>query len=294
MQDRMKPPAASALLGALLAAILMPAHLFAAGGPPRPDHVVVVVEENHSFDEILGSKEAPYINRLASSGALMARSFAVAHPSEPNYLALFSGSTQGVTSDACPVDFGKSPNLAAALLSKGFTFKAFSDSLPSRGSTTCRSGAYARKHNPWADWQEKGGFPAADNLPFTSFPAGPDYGSLPTVCWVIPNLDNDMHDGTIGDGDAWLQKNLGAYAQWCGSHNSLLILTWDEDDKETTANQILTVFYGAGVRAGKYDEVINHYSVLRTILEWFHLPAFNEAAKAAPVTDIFLPPASPQ
>lgn len=290
----MTSTAATALLGVLWTALLIPAGLRAAGTLPRPDHVVLVVEENHSFKEIIGSPDAPYLGGLAASGALMTRSFAVAHPSEPNYCALFSGSTQGITADPCPEDFGPSPNLASALRAAGFTFAGYSESLPSVGSEACRAGGYARKHSPWVNWQVNGGFPEKDNRPFTAFPKGPDYGSLPTVCWVIPNLYNDMHDGTIEEADAWLKKNLGGYIGWCGAHNSLLILTWDEDDDQTTANQIATVFYGAGVKPGRYDEVIDHYSVLRTLLELFHLHAFNEAAKAAPVTDIFAVTAGPK
>ena len=253
---------------------------------PRPDHVVVVVEENHSYSEIVGSASAPYINKvLLPASALMTQSFAITHPSEPNYLALFSGSTQGLTSDACPVDLGPTPNLARSLLAGGFTFVGYSEGLPSTGSTVCRDGAYARKHNPWVNWQENGGFPAALSKTFKDFPK--DYTKLPTVCWVIPDKNNDMHDGTIEKADDWLRKNLDKYAAWCKDHNGLLIVTWDEDDHGED-NHIVTLFLGPMVRPGKYDEPIDHYGVLRTLLDLFGLTPFNNAVKAKNITDIFL------
>ena len=273
--------AGAALTVAGLAVAAAPAH--AAGGVPRYDHVVVVMEENHSYDEIIGSSSAPYINNtLAAGGALFTQSFAIEHPSEPNYLDLFSGSNQGVTDDSCPHTFSTA-NEGAQLIAAGDTFAGYSEGLPSAGSTVCTSGAYARKHVPWVNFSN---VPAADNLPFTSFPSSANYASLPTVSWVIPNLNDDMHDGTIAQGDTWLHTNLDAYAQWAKTHNSLLIVTWDEDDS-SMSNQIPTVFYGANVKQGSYSETINHYNVLRTIEDMYGLPYAGAAASATPITDVF-------
>lgn len=273
---------AAALAAAALTAIAAPAH--AANGVPRYDHVVLVMEENHSYNEIIGSGTgAPYINNtLAAGGALFTNSFAIEHPSEPNYLDLFSGSNQGVTDDSCPHTFSTA-NEAAQLLAAGDSWSSYSEGLPSAGSTVCTSGAYARKHNPWTNFSN---VPAADNLPFTSFPASANFASLPTVSWVIPNLNDDMHDGTIAQGDTWLQSNLDAYAQWAKTNNSLLIVTWDEDDSSMT-NQIPTIFYGAGVKTGRYSERINHYNVLRTIEDMYGLPYAGAASSATPITDVW-------
>src|SRR5437660_12829449 len=92
-----------------------------------PDHVVLVIEENHGYSEIIGSSQAPYINSLASQGALMTNSFALTHPSEPNYLDLFSGSNQGVTDDSCPVGPFSTPNLGRGLINAGRTFGGYSE-----------------------------------------------------------------------------------------------------------------------------------------------------------------------
>ncbi|WP_323747619.1 alkaline phosphatase family protein [Catenulispora rubra] len=282
--------AGAALTVAGLAVAAQPAH--AAGGVPRYDHVVLVMEENHSYGEIIGdTADAPYINNtLAAGGALFTQSFAIEHPSEPNYLDLFSGTNQGITGDQCPVAIDK-PNEGAQLLAAGDTWDSYSEGLPSTGSTACTSGNYASKHNPWVNFQEAPSssanhIPSSSNQPFTNFPSSANFASLPTVSWVVPNLQDDMHDGTIAQGDTFLHNNLDAYAQWAKTHNSLLIVTWDEDDS-SQSNQIPTVFYGASVKAGQYSETINHYSVLRTIEDMYGLPYAGNASSATPITDVF-------
>ena len=246
---------------------------------PTPSHVVMVIEENHSYNEIIGSSSAPYINSLATSGALFTNSFAVTHPSEPNYLALYSGSTQGITDDSCPHTFGP-PDLGGELIQANLSFGGYSEDLPSVGSTVCTSGSYARKHNPWVNFTD---VPSSDNMPFTSFPTT-NYSSLPTISIVVPNLLNDMHDGTIQQGDSWLKTNIDSYVQWAKTNNSLLIVTWDEDDS-SQSNQIPTIFVGPMVKTGQYTETINHYNVLRTLEDMYGLPAANNSATATAITD---------
>src|ERR1700722_11012512 len=224
---------------------------FKAAAVPTPAHIVVVVEENRSQTNIIGNKSAPYINQLAAGGAMMAQSFAEVHPSEPNYYALFAGNTL-VKDNVCPVNAGNEPNLGSQLLAAGYSFVGFAESLPAPGSEDCRAGKYARKHVPWASFTN---IPGSHSLPFSAFPAPSNYAGLPTVSMVIPNLDDDMHDGSIAQGDQWLYQNLSQYAGWARANNSLLILTWDEDDN-TSRNQIPTVFYGANVRPGTYNEPI--------------------------------------
>jgi acid phosphatase len=255
---------------------------FRAATVPTPAHVVIVVEENRSQTNIIGNKAAPFINQLAANGAMMAQSFAELHPSEPNYYALFAGSTL-VTANVCPVNGGNTPNLGSQLLGAGYTFAGFAESLPEVGSPACSAGKYARKHVPWASFTN---IPSSRSLPFSAFPPPSNYASLPTVSLVIPNLDNDMHDGSITQGDTWLYQNLSQYAAWARANNSLLILTWDEDDN-TPRNQIPTVFYGANVRPGIYNEPISHYNVLSTLEEMYGLPKLGYATRAPAITDIW-------
>ncbi|MEU9040144.1 MULTISPECIES: alkaline phosphatase family protein [unclassified Kitasatospora] len=252
-----------------------------AAAVPRPDHVVVVVEENRSYSDVIGrTAEAPFINQLAGQGASFTGSFAVTHPSQPNYLALFSGSVQGVTDDSCPKTFSAA-NLGSALLTAGLTFAGYSEGLPSAGYTGCDSGGYARRHNPWVDFDA---LPSEVNLPFNAFPH--DYAALPTLSFVVPDLTHDMHDGSVQQGDTWLRDNLAGYADWARTHNSLLVVTWDEDDNNQ-GNRIPTVVVGAQVRPGSYDERIDHYRLLRTLEDAYGLPPTGAAAAAAPIGDIW-------
>jgi PKD repeat protein len=280
--------ACSALVvGLVLAVNTHNAQAAAVTSVPRPDHIVIVLEENRAEQNILGNPDAPFINSLAASGANMTSFFAETHPSQPNYLALFSGSTQGVTDDSCPHAFATA-NLGAQVIGAGLDFTGYSESLPSVGYTGCTSGRYARKHNPWVNFTS---VPASANQPFTAFPT--DYSTLPQVSFVIPNLDNDMHDGTIAQGDTWLQNNLGGYITWAQTHNSVFALTFDEDD-HSQSNQIPTILTGQRIQQSAYTETVNHYNLLRTIEDAFGLPGIGASASASPLLDIWAAPVGNQ
>ena len=255
-----------------------------AAALPRPTHVVIVLEENRSESHIIGSQQTPFINALATHGANMAQSFAETHPSEPNYLALFAGNTFGLTKDSCPVNAGNAPNLGSELLAAGYTFIGYAEDLPGVGSPVCSAGKYARKHVPWANFTN---VPPTNSMPFSAFPMG-NYANLPTVSFVIPNNDNNMHDGSIAQGDAWLNRQLAGYANWALANNSLLIVTWDEDDNGSR-NQIPTVIYGAHVQPGTYNEQISHYNVLSTLEQMYGLPKTGNAVNAPPIATIWAP-----
>lgn len=267
------------LLTLLLALTLAPAAH--AEKLPRPDHVVVVIEENRSYSQIMDKRNSDsYIHALAQRGMLLTQSYGVTHPSQPNYLALFSGSTQGVTSNSCPHDFG-SDNLATALNDKGLSFSSYSESLPAAGDTSCMSGSYQRKHNPTANWPH---LPASTNLRFIDFPQ--DFSKLPDVSFVIPNQQNDMHDGSFGDADEWLKTHIKPYVEWAFKHNSLLILTWDEDNG-TEGNRVVTILTGPMVKTGSSDQHVDHYNVLRTLLDFYDLPAIGASRDATPLNNIW-------
>lgn len=237
-----------------------------AGGP---EHVVVVVMENHGYDDVVGSPEAPWLNSLPA--AVFTDWHGVTHPSRPNYLALFSGSTQGVTDDRCPRSF-PGPDLGRQVLDAGLSFAAYSEGLPGTGDPTCGRDGYVRKHAPWADFTD---LPGSVAHPFTDFPS--DYTRLPTLSFVIPDLCHDTHDCPVGVGDAWLRSALGGYADWARRHDSLLVITYDEDDGGAS-NHIATLVTGAGVRPGRYPVRGDHYTLLRTLEALFGLPALGQAA----------------
>ncbi len=248
---------------------------------PAPDHIVLVMMENHSYSDIIGNRAAPFINGLARHGTLFTRSFAVTHPSEPNYLALFSGTTHGISDDSCPHTF-TAPNLAADLAAASRSFTGYAESLPVGGSPICVSGEYARKHVPWVNFAN---VPASASQPMSRFP-GSNPAALPTVSWVIPNLCDDMHDCSVSTGDSWLRDHLGGYAHWAMTHHSLLIVTWDEDDG-SAANHIATIFVGQVVKPGTYGRRITHYNVLATMEAAYHLSRDGHAATSGPITGVW-------
>jgi phosphatidylinositol-3-phosphatase len=241
---------------------------------------MVVIFENEDAQKIVGGRDAPYLTSLAASGATFTDAHGEAHPSQPNYLALFSGSTQGVTDDSCPLDLS-GPNLAAELRSAGRSFVGYSEDLPSAGYTGCRTGHYARKHNPWVNFA---GLPGSVNQPWSAIPS--DFADLPTVSFVVPNLCNDMHDCGVAAGDRWARQHLPAFVAWAHAHNSLLVVTFDEDNG-SSANHIATVLVGPMVAGGTYDQRIDHYSLLRTLEDMYGLPAIGRAATATPLTGVW-------
>lgn len=270
--------------GAVLGGLVGGSAAAAAGtvsGPPAYDHVVQVVFENHEQSQIIGASNAPYLSGLAAQAANLTQSFAIEHPSEPNYLDLYSGSNQGVTDDSCPHTFS-TDNVGHQLIAAGKTFVGYSEDLPSAGSATCGSGDYARKHNPWSYFSDLD--QTSVNQPYTAFPT--DFTKLPTLSWVIPNLCNDMHSCAVSVGDTWAKAHLDTYAQWAKTHNSLLIVTFDEDDSAGT-NQIATLLVGAHVTPGNYADHVNHYTMLRTIEDMYGLPALGGAVNRSAITDVF-------
>jgi hypothetical protein len=329
----------------LLSAFAAPGNLMAL---PRPDHVVIVIMENHSYGQIIGSAQAPNINALALEGANIVNaptdpfaatsgSHGLRHPSQPNYLELFSGSYQGVLQDGHPGTPSEplsssppfnTPNLAASLIAAGLTFVSYSENLPSTGfdgdsySTNPALSQYERKHNPVANWQAADApanhhVPLAVNQPFSAFPqSAAGYAALPTISIVVPDQQNDMHDGSIAQGDTWLKTRiLDGYYQWAKTHNSLLIVTFDEDGNNTASNQITTIFAGPMVKPGNYFEsninppdtrtpdglitptgtAMTHHNLLRTLEDIYGLAPIGGSANTPAVGDIFvtIPTAGP-
>ena len=275
-----------------------------SGAVPRYDHVVVVMEENHSYDQILGPSVFPptafplnlwpqvlavplatsndkYIRDLAANSAVFTNSHGIAHPSQPNYLALFSGSTQGVTSDDTPLSRFTAPSLGGQLIAAGDSFIGYSEGLPHPGYSGGDVGNYVRHHNPWVNFLD---VPSSSSQSFSRFPG--NFAKLPTVSFVIPNLQHDMHSGTIRGADQWLAGKLSRYVRWAHRHNSLLILEWDEDNG-TDANHVATIFAGAHLKTGSYAEPVNDYRLLNTIESMYDLPSLANAAQQTPITDVF-------
>lgn len=246
--------------------------------------VQLVIFENESHDDIVGNPQAPYITGLAHKWANMTNSHAITHPSQPNYLALFSGSTQGVTNDNCPVNFSVA-SLGSELVNAGITFTGFAQSMPNDGFEGCQAHPdhlpsgwlYMRKHVPWTDFDK---VPRKDNIVYTKPLSKPPSRFI----WVTPNMCNDMHDCPIATGDKWASKNLPNLIAWDAANDGVLILTFDENDG-SPGNQITTILAG-NVKPGTYSQNINHYNVLRTIEDIFAVKALGNAASVTPIKGV--------
>ena len=254
---------------------------------PSPDHVVIVFFENYSFHQIMDSTEAPFIQSIAygKHSALFTNSNAFGHPSQPNYFEIFSGSNQGIINNDRPPASFTTPNLAYSLINNGYSFVTYSEGLPHTGFDGDINGLYVRKHNPVANWMGFGEnqVDSSTNQPFTHFPE--NYDDLPTVCYIIPDLVNSMHDGSIKTGDDWLKTHFKDYINWAKRNNSLFILTFDESSYSSGTNLITTFITGRNVKQGIYDEYIDHHTILRTIEDVYKLPHAGNSINSTPLTN---------
>ncbi|MDH6575296.1 alkaline phosphatase family protein [Kitasatospora sp. MAP5-34] len=279
---------ATALLCGLTVTAAAPASAAAAASVlPKPDHVVIVMMENEDNSSIIGNtSQAPYINSLAQQGASFSDAHGEWHPSLPNYYALLSGSTQGLTdSTPPPVGSVNSDNLPNELARNGYSFGDYSDeATPAAWLRFADLPGTVTAPNPVDKWLTCQGSVPGQGCGFPTDAAG--YAALPTVTFVHGDASQSMHDDNILEGDTWVKNTLGGYASWAKTHNSDLIVTWDEDNF-TPANNMPTVFYGANVKPGSYGETINHYSMLRTVEDMYGLPELGNSATTAPITDVW-------
>jgi phospholipase C len=272
----------------------------AGSGPQR---IIVVVEENHSFDQIIGSPQAPFINGLAGQGTLLTSFFAITHPSLPNYIAMLSGDTQGITSDCggCNVD---APNLVDQLEQAGISWKAYMEDLPAPCSDAHSAGPYAKKHDPFMYFASIRNDPArcAKVVPANQLEADLAAGRLPRFVFITPNQDHDMHGAGQGGDDAALIRTaddwLGAlYGKLAGSSawrdDTRLVVTWDEAGGGSrdgccgglaAGGHIPTIVAGPHVRPGRDAGDYDHYGLLRSVEAAFGLPFVGHAADPGAAT----------
>ncbi len=249
----------------------------AAGG--RPAHIAVIVMENEEYGSIIGSPDAPYINRLARRHAVAGQAYAITHPSLPNYLALTGGSTFGVSSDCTDCQVPGS-GLAGDLSAKKISWKAYMEDLPHACFTGSQAGEYAKKHDPFVYYRGVVGDPhlCARIVPMSQLSGDERAGALPTFVWISPNLCHDMHDCSVATGDRFLAGLVPPLLRAIGPRG-LLILTWDEGASNdgccrvAHGGHITTILAGGEARAhARLADPIDHYSVLRTIEDLLGLP----------------------
>jgi phosphatidylinositol-3-phosphatase len=234
----------------------------------HPDHIIFLWLENKGFNSIIGNLSAPFMNSLVKKGTLFTNSYAITHPSYPNYVDFFAGQTNGITSNAC-IDNSTlaTPNLYTILKDVGKSFAWYSEDLPTTGSKVCTYNNYVQKHNPTTLFAN---VPGSANKRFADFPT--DYNQLENVVGISPNMVNDMHDGTINQADTWLEKYLAPLVDWCTTHNSVFVIYFDESESKND-NRIPVIAVGQQVKeAYRSDTRYDHYSWTKTISAMFFAP----------------------
>lgn len=271
--------------------------------PAAYRHVIWIWMENHSYGTIIGSSQAPYINSLARECGLATNYHNVTHPSLPNYIAATSGlsypALHGFLPDCGPG--GSCATSARSIFAQGETWKAYQESMPSNCDHG-NSGQYAVRHNPPAYYTTLRGCSGSD-VPYTRLATDLAHNQLPAFSFITPNLIHDMHNGTVGNGDTWLSRNLPAILNSAEYRNgsTAIFITWDEGEGGGYASgehcatrttdvscRVATVVISPSTRAGtRSGTLFNHYSLLGTAEQLLGLPKLGLAASYPTMTGAF-------
>lgn len=268
-------------------------HPAVAADPAAPvpafKHIFVIVLENHTYDQVIGNRAAPYLNTLAKQYGLATQYYGVAHPSLPNYLALTGGDTFGITKD-CIDCFVDQPNLADQIEAHGRSWKAYMESMPSPCFVGDAPPLYRQKHNPFIYYDGIRNDPArcGQIVPLTALADDLKANTLPDFSWITPNMCNDGHDCEIGATNTWLETWIPAILEspaW--RDDGALFITFDEgesgDDggccQYARGGQIATLVISPLARPGYRSTIgYTHYALLRTIEAAWQLPPLGRAA----------------
>ena len=259
------------------------------------DHIFIIVEENKAYGDVIGSPAAPFINSLASRYALATNYSGITHPSLPNYLALTSGSTDGVTNDCNPPSAGCAvsvKNIADMVENSGRSWKEYAESMPSP-CYAFNSGEYVTKHNPfvyYTDILTNQSRCTQHVVPFSQLATDlKTTATTPNFAFITPNLCNDMHDCSVAIGDNWLAKYVPMILQSPAftTQRSLLAITWDES--EGSSGRLPTILAGSAAKTNYQSaQAYDHYALLHTIETQWQLPSLTSNDAHAPTMDEFL------
>jgi acid phosphatase len=272
-------------------------------GMPVVAHVFLLVDENHSYNDVIGNSMMPYANSLAQQNSLATQYYANAHPSLPNYFMLTTGML--VTDTDLFTGTVTGDNVARALTQAGKTWKMYAEALPSVGYVGPGIGSYAKKHNPFAYFSDvlTSTTQAANIVPFTELQTDIANGTLPDFAMIVPSMENDAHDcpneapqctdaQKLANADAWVQTNIGPLIASSAFNNSVLIYTWDESEITDTANgggHVATILVGSPIKRNYQSTTLyQHPSTLRLMMELLGVTDLPGAAATAPdMTEFF-------
>jgi phosphatidylinositol-3-phosphatase len=263
-------------------------------------HVIVLVMENAEDTDVLANATAPYTNALAHRYGLARQSFAITHPSLPNYLALTSGSTGGVSSD-CTNCHVAATNIVDQLEARRISWKAYLEDEPTACFRGGGAGGYAKKHNPFIYYDDIARSPRRCSrlVGFAQLAADLRGGRLPTYAWISPNLCDDGHDCGVAGADRFLSRTVPVLLHGLGPYG-FLVLTWDEGSSDrgccggvAHGGHIVTIVMGPDVRRGAREgQPVDHYGTLATIEEALGLPPLAGGAdpRSGRLTALFARP----
>lgn len=261
---------------------------------PSSTHVFLLVEENHSYSSVIGSSSMPYLNSLASKYGLATQYYANTHPSIGNYFMLTAGTLTSNNDSLCTTI--TNDNVVRHLLAAGKTWKSYAESLPSVGYTGCSYGAYVKRHNPLAYFSDVANSSEKNTLvPFTQFSKDLANNALPNFSFIVPNLNNDAHDGTLTQADNWLKTNIAPLfnnPMFKSGGDGLLIIVFDESFGTDTAHgggHVAAVVIGPKVKPGsKTANFYQHQNTLKTLMQALGVGSDPGAAGSAqPITGLF-------
>jgi phosphatidylinositol-3-phosphatase len=267
-------------------AAIPPERTTAASGP---SHIAVIVFENHEVSAILGpNSDAPTFRSLARSSVNLTGLYATSHPSLPNYLALTSGSTHGITSD-CTTCFVHARNIVDQLEHAGISWKAYMESIPGPCSSEAFAGLYALKHDPFLYYDDVRNNTNRCNkvVPLGQLRTDLNADALPRFTWITPNLCHDMHDCSVAIGDRFLHTWAPRIVAGLGT-DGILIVVFDEGDTgagccggQVAGGHIAGIISGPGAGLGvTIGTRVDQYSVLKLIEDVWGLPDLGSAASA--------------
>lgn len=253
---------------------------------PGSNHVVVVVEENHSYSSVIGNSAMPYLNSLASQYGLATQYYANTHPSIGNYFEMTTG--QIITNNDSFSSTVTADNIVRHMLSAGKTWKSYAESLPYVGYTGGDVYPYSRHHNPFSYFSDvvNSSVEKLNLVPFTHFATDLNNNALPDFSFIVPNKLDDAHDGTLAQADYWLKTRVGPLlSNTAFQKDGILIIVFDESFDTDTAHgggHVAAVVVGPKVKKGfKSTTFYQHQHMLRTVMEALGMTTYPGAAASA-------------
>jgi phosphatidylinositol-3-phosphatase len=264
------------------------------GTVPRVGHVVVVVEENTDYGNVICGSAMPYLTGLAKQYGLATQYYANTHPSIGNYFMMTVGKI--VTNNNGFSGTVADDNVIRQLLAAGKTWKSYAEDLPAVGYTGGNVGNYARRHNPLSYLSDvvNDSIQRKNLVPFTQFPTDLANNALPNYAFIVPNLCHDAHDCSLTVADDWLRTNIDPLIKSAPfQQDGLLIILFDEADRDNMqgGGRIAWVVVSPKAKPGyESTTTYQHQSTLRLTLQALGVTAFPNAAATAPDMGEFFTP----